>query len=90
MRTIRAAGKVCALFNRVVKVVWSVAFSRGIVLLAMGTALVVGCVLLAINHGDGLLAGTIDVMRSTTMLLTFLVPYCVSAYSAAAVGRYAA
>lgn len=68
---------------------WSIAFSRGVVARALKVALVVGCILVVINHGDALLAGDIDGGRVAKMLLTFLVPYCVSVYSAAAVDKRA-
>lgn len=48
---------------------------------ALKTALVVGLVLVVINHGDGLIAGEITPGRLAKMLLTFLVPYCVSTYA---------
>ena len=64
----------------------SIAFSRVVVARAIKVALVVGCLLIAINHGDALLVGDIDGVRLTKMLFTFLVPYCVSVYSAAAAG----
>jgi hypothetical protein len=37
--------------------------------------------LIAINHGDAILAGTIDGNRLFKMALTVLVPYCVSTLS---------
>ena len=45
---------------------------------ALGFAVVVGSVLIAINHGDALLAGQLDGRRALKMGLTVLVPYCVS------------
>ena len=62
----------------------SIAFSREVVTRGVRVALVVGCVLVAINHGDALLAGDLGGVRLAKILLTFLVPYCVSVYSAAA------
>ena len=63
---------------------WSIAFSRLVVARAVRVSLVVGFVLVAINHADALAAGDLDGLRLAKILLTFLVPYCVSAYSAAA------
>ena len=45
------------------------------------TALIVGCVLIAINHGPALLAGQVSRGRLFQMALTFLVPYTVSTVS---------
>ena len=63
---------------------WSIACSRSVVTRALKVALLVGCILVAINHGDALLAGDVDGIRLSKILLTFLVPYCVSVYSATA------
>ena len=68
---------------------FSIAFSRGVVARAVKVTLVVGCILTAINHGDALLAGDIDSVRLAKVLLTFLVPYCVSVYTAAAAAAHA-
>ncbi len=43
--------------------------------------LVVGAILIAINHGDALLRGDIDGVRVIKMTLTPLVPYVVSTLS---------
>ena len=43
--------------------------------------LVVGAILIAINHGDALLRGEIDGVRVVKMTLTPLVPYVVSTLS---------
>lgn len=43
--------------------------------------LVVGAILIAINHGDALLRGDIDGVRVVKMTLTPLVPYVVSTLS---------
>ena len=42
---------------------------------------VVGTVLIVINHGDAILAGHLDGPRVLKMALTVLVPYCVSTAS---------
>ena len=51
---------------------------------ALGFAIVVGSVLIAINHGDALLSGEIGARRLVKMGLTVLVPYCVSTLSSVA------
>lgn len=60
---------------------WAIACRRDVVTRALRTAVLVGLVLIAINHGDALLAGTVDAARVAKMLLTFAVPYCVSTWS---------
>lgn len=44
-------------------------------------AAVVGPILIVINHGDVIANGTLDGVAWMKMLLTVLVPYCVSTYS---------
>ncbi len=48
---------------------------------ALKYAVVVGAVLIAINHGDAILRGDLDAVRIVKMSLTVLVPYVVSALS---------
>ena len=48
---------------------------------ACRVAVVVGGALVAINHGDPVLDGDISLGRGLRILLTAIVPYCVSAYS---------
>ena len=57
------------------------AFRPDIVRRAFGYAVVVGGILILINHGDHLLAGEMDLRRAFKLLLTPLVPYCVSTLS---------
>jgi hypothetical protein len=59
----------------------AVATERAVVLRACKFALVVGAVLIAINHGDALLAGDVSAGRLLKMGLTVLVPYVVSTLS---------
>jgi hypothetical protein len=59
----------------------AVARERAVVLRACKFALVVGAVLIAINHGDALLAGELDARRLLKMALTVVVPYVVSTLS---------
>jgi hypothetical protein len=48
---------------------------------AVRTALLVGVILIAINHGDALLSGNVGPVQVGKMALTVLVPYCVSTYA---------
>lgn len=48
---------------------------------ALGYLVVVGAILIAINHGDALLRGDVDRGRWVKLLLTPLVPYVVSTLS---------
>jgi len=48
---------------------------------ALGYAMVVGIVLIAINHGDALARGDVDGVRVLKMALNFVVPYTVSTLS---------
>lgn len=57
------------------------AFSPSVVKRALKMAAVVGCVLIAINHGDAICRGDVTVDRVLKMLLTFCVPYAVSTIS---------
>lgn len=52
-----------------------------IVLRALKYAVLVGAVLILINHGDALLKGDVSLDRIFKMGLTVLVPYCVSTAS---------
>jgi hypothetical protein len=53
-------------------------------------AVVVGAILIAINHGDAILAGTLDRGRWLKMGMTVIVPYCVSTLSSVGALRSAA
>jgi hypothetical protein len=57
------------------------AFDGAVVRRACAYAVVVGAVLIGINHGDALLAGDVDASRWWKMGLTVLVPYTVSTLS---------
>jgi len=57
------------------------ATSAQVVRRALKYAVVVGAILIAINHGDALLAGQLDGGRLFRMALTVLVPYAVSTLS---------
>ncbi len=60
----------------------ALAFEPGIVRRAIKVALIVGTIIGAINYGDKLLAGSITVRDMVKIVLTYLVPYCVSTWSA--------
>ena len=57
------------------------AFQRSVVKRALTYAIIVGAILIAINHGDALLRGDISPGRLFRMALTVLVPYTVSTLS---------
>ena len=54
---------------------------------ALICAVIVGAVLLAINHGDAIVLGDVTTGRLIQMGLTLLVPYCVSTFSSVAAIR---
>ena len=60
---------------------WQIARSRPVVTRAFRVAIVVGIVLAAINHGDKIIHGDLDIESFLKILLTFCVPYSVSTYS---------
>ncbi len=60
---------------------WKIACNRRVVRRASRVAVLVGIVLAAINHGDRILGGEIDIASAFKILLTFCVPYSVSTYS---------
>ena len=57
-------------------------FRRDIHLRAFKVAIVVGCILATINHGDAIFAHAMTTSSWLKVLVTFCVPYCVSWYSA--------
>lgn len=59
------------------RIAWSPSVRRR----ATRVALVVGTVLIAINHGDALLAGDVSTLRLVRMALTLIVPYLVSTFA---------
>ncbi len=59
----------------------AVACEPAIVRRALKFAVVVGAILISINHGDAILAGDVDRRRLLKMALTVLVPYTVSTLS---------
>lgn len=62
--------------------VLQVATSAPVFRRAVKIALIVGTVIAAINYGDKMMTGSITGRDVLKILLTYLVPYCVSTYSA--------
>jgi len=60
----------------------SLAFSSQVVLRAIKVALIVGTILALINHADKLLAMSLAPKDWFQIILTYLVPYSVSVWSA--------
>lgn len=60
----------------------ALAFSQPVVRRSLRVALVVGTLLILINHGDALLRGDLGAGRVARMMLTYLVPYGVSTFAA--------
>jgi hypothetical protein len=58
-----------------------IAFRGDIVRRGLKVGLIVGTILTAINHGDLILAGQLTGNSAWKILLTYLVPYCVSTYA---------
>jgi hypothetical protein len=48
---------------------------------ALRYAIIVGTILVSINHGDAILRGDLSTGRLLRMMLTCMVPYCVSTAS---------
>jgi hypothetical protein len=67
---------------------WRYAVSDGVPRRSLIVALIVGTILNLINQGDALVAGA--ALNSTKLLLTYLVPYCVSTYGAVSYRLFAA
>lgn len=63
------------------------AFSEAVVKRALVYAVVVGTLLVAINHGDAILRGNVDTARLFKMGLTVFVPYTVSTLSSVSAVR---
>ena len=69
---------------------FEVARSGPVVRRALVYLVVVGSILVAINHGDALMRGEVDSARLFKMILTPLVPYAVSTLSSVGAIREAA
>ena len=59
----------------------AVATSRPVVTRALKYAVVVGAILIGINHGDAIVSGNLTSGRVAKMVLTVFVPYAVSTAS---------
>jgi len=68
----------------------ALATSRSVVLRASVIALIVGSILVIINHGDAIVRGDLSAGRLLRIALTMGVPYCVSTYSSVSALRDAA
>jgi len=55
---------------------------------ALAYAVIVGAVLITINHGDAIIRGEIDASRAIRMGLTAVVPYLVSTFSSVGALRH--
>ena len=60
---------------------FTLATSPSIVRRAIKYSIVVGTILIFINHGDSLLKGDIDKLKVIKIILTYSVPYIVSTLS---------
>jgi hypothetical protein len=58
-----------------------IASRKPIVMRGLKYGILVGSILIIINHGNAMAAGTVDFTRVIQMILTVLVPYCVSTAS---------
>ncbi len=56
-------------------------FSKPVIRKALLSALIVGSILVAINHGDTIVSGQVDGTRILRIILTMIVPYVVSTVS---------
>ena len=59
----------------------NLAFRKSVIRRAIKIALVVGCILALINHGDRIIFQDMKPVDWFKILLTFCVPYCVSTVS---------
>ena len=64
-----------------------IASRRDIVARSTKVALLVGTILALINHGDRLVAMDLDAAASLKIVLTYLVPYCVSTWASVQTAR---
>jgi hypothetical protein len=68
--------------------IWRYSVAEGVPRRSLFVALIVGTILNLINQGDAMLAGMpLDLAK---LLLTYLVPYCVSTYGAVSYRLHAA
>ena len=57
-----------------------IATRRDVVMRGLKVGAIVGTLLTAVNQGDVIIAGALDVGNAWKIPLTYLVPYCVSTY----------
>lgn len=57
-------------------------FSKAVVINAIKVSLLVGTLLVSINHGDALIDTELTLERGLKIALNYLVPYFVASYSA--------
>jgi hypothetical protein len=62
--------------------IWlTLCFTKSVMKRATWTALIVGTILILINHGNAIFKGEVDFTRIFQMCLTVIVPYIVSTVS---------
>jgi hypothetical protein len=62
--------------------IWlTLCFTKPVMKRASWSALIVGTILIPINHGNAILKGEVDLTRVLQMCLTVIVPYIVSTVS---------
>jgi hypothetical protein len=62
--------------------IWlTLCFSKPVMKRASWSAVIVGAILILINHGNAILKGDVDLTRVLQMCLTVMVPYVVSTVS---------
>ena len=61
---------------------FAIACSRSVIVRAFKVAVLVGTILALINHGDKILNMTLSTQDALKVILTYLVPYGVSTWSA--------
>jgi len=66
----------------------AIACERSTIVRSLKFAIVVGAILITINHGDAILVGDVDSGRLLKMMLTVLVPYLVSTFSSVGARRH--
>ena len=54
---------------------------------SVNVGLTVGTILAIINHGDRIIAMNIDLVSGCKIILTYLVPYCVSTWASVQTAR---
>ena len=60
---------------------FSIAKREDVVRRSLKVASIVGTILVLINYGDRLIAGTMDMTAWIKSMMTYCVPYCVSTYA---------